>query len=323
LNADHTYHIPVLVNECIEALAIQPHGVYVDATVGGGGHFRRLVAELDSRGTAVGIDRDATAIAWCREHVPQAHCAVILEQSPFSRLDAVLDKHGIRAIDGLLLDLGVSSRQIDDACRGFSYMQQADLDMRMDPSSAVAAAGILADSDEHELARIFSEYGEIINPARMARAFKRFQARTSMKTSRDLIRCLHEEYGPAISVKVIAKVFQAVRIAVNDELSELETCLRKAISYVKKSGRIAVISYHSLEDRIVKNFFRDNEHPCRCPPAIPFCACGKQQTLKRINNKVIIPSMSEVQSNARARSARLRVAEKVGITSGKTDAQAI
>jgi 16S rRNA (cytosine1402-N4)-methyltransferase len=297
----------------MEALAIKPDGVYVDATAGGGGHLREIAARLDKRGKAVGIDRDPDAIARCRATVPQASAAhVILEQAPFSRLGGVLESHGISAIDGLLLDLGVSSHQIDDGSRGFSYRQDAALDMRMDPSGGATAAEFLFAESEQELARVLGEYGEVRNPMRMARALKRHLDAKPLATSADLTECLTSEYGRALPVKIVAKVFQAIRIAVNDELGELSACLESAISYVKKGGRIAVISYHSLEDRIVKNFFRDNEQPCRCPPSIPYCTCGKKIMLKRLNRKVIVPAETEIRDNPRSRSARLRVAEKTG-----------
>jgi 16S rRNA (cytosine1402-N4)-methyltransferase len=295
----------------MDALAIKPDGTYLDATAGGGGHLRELVARLDSRGKAVGTDRDPEAIAWCRARLQNVLPSLILEQAPFSRLGDVLDRSGITAIDGLLLDLGVSSHQIDDGARGFSYMQDTPLDMRMDPTHGVSAAEFLSAADEAELQRVFSEYGEIRNPGRMARAFRRFMAAHPMATSRDVTKCLTDEYGAGLPIKIIAKVFQAVRIAVNDELAELSDCLRLALAYVKKGGRIVVISYHSLEDRIVKNFFRDNENPCKCPRSMPYCTCGRKIMLKRINRKVIIPGESEIHANPRARSARLRCAEKV------------
>jgi 16S rRNA (cytosine1402-N4)-methyltransferase len=298
----------------MEALDIKPDGVYVDATAGGGGHLREIIARLDSRGTAVGIDRDPDAIAWCRTHFTGVQPAVILEQSPFSRLDAVLASHGIRAIDGLILDLGVSSHQIDDGSRGFSYIRDAVLDMRMDPTQGESAAHFLSAVDEHELARVLSEYGEVRNPSRMARVFKRSMAKKPFVSSRDVTTCLTDEYGPSLGIKVVAKVFQAIRIAVNGELGELSGCLKRAISFVKKGGRIAVISYHSLEDRIVKNFFRDNERSCTCPPSMPYCTCNKKILLKRLNKKGIVPTEQEVRRNPRARSARLRVAEKVDST---------
>jgi 16S rRNA (cytosine1402-N4)-methyltransferase len=297
----------------MEALAIKPDGVYVDATVGGGGHLREIIAHLDVKGKAVGIDRDSDAIAWCRTHLESTtRPVVILEQARFSQLGEVLASHGIPAVDGLLLDLGVSSHQIDDGSRGFTYMYDAPLDMRMDPTQGQPAAEFLSSADEHELTRVFSEYGEIRNPGRMARTFLRFlSAKGPMTTSREVTKCLTDEYGPNLPIKVIARVFQAIRIAVNDELAELSACLRNALSYINKGGRIAVISYHSLEDRIVKNFFRDNEQPCHCPPSIPYCTCGGKIMLKRLNKKVIIPGENEVRANSRARSARLRCAEKI------------
>jgi 16S rRNA (cytosine1402-N4)-methyltransferase len=315
----YDYHVPVLLRECMEALAVKPDGVYVDATAGGGGHLRELIARLDINGKAVGIDRDPEAIAWCRTHLTTARQgagpALILEQAPFSRLGDVLGSHGITAIDGLLLDLGISSHQIDDGPRGFSYMKDTPLDMRMDPAHGVSAAQFLSNATEQELKRVLSEYGEIRNPGRMARVFQRRRAAEGpMTTSRDMTACLTDEYGPNLPVKVIAKVFQALRIAVNDELAELSACLRQAISYVKKGGRIVVISYHSLEDRIVKNFFRDNENPCHCPPSMPYCTCGRKIMLKRLNKKGIVPGETEIRANPRSRSARLRCAEKVDTT---------
>ena len=298
----------------MEALAVKPDGTYLDATAGGGGHLREILARLDKRGIAIGIDRDPDAIAWLGAH--SAHrehgaAALILEQCPFSRFDTVLTHHGIGAVDGMLLDLGVSSHQIDTQERGFSYMKQSDLDMRMDPASGMSAADFCESASEKELARVLADFGEITNPLRMARAIKGCAQRRPLRTSGDLVYCLRNEYGVSFPVKVIAKVFQALRIAVNDELSELAACLAASLSKVKHGGRIVVISYHSLEDRIVKNFFRDGEQGCVCPPVLKKCMCGRKIMLKRINKKVIIPSAAEVARNPRARSARLRAAEMV------------
>ena len=311
MDTNEVYHVPVLLAESMDALAVNPEGTYLDATVGGGGHFREICSRLDSRGTAIGIDRDPDAIEWCRAHQGRVTATVILEQCAFSRFGTVLEHHGIGSLDGLLLDLGVSSRQIDSPERGFSYMKQASLDMRMDPSAGISAAQFCAQAGEQELAHALSSYGEITNPLRMARAIRQCQATRPLRTSADLVGCLKKEYGPALAVKVIAKVFQALRIAVNDELAELASCLDAALSYVKKGGRIVVISYHSLEDRIVKNFFRDNEQACTCPPVFQRCRCGKKIIVKRLNKKVIRPLEDEVEKNSRARSARLRAAEKV------------
>jgi 16S rRNA (cytosine1402-N4)-methyltransferase len=295
----------------MEALAVKPDGTYLDATAGGGGHLREILARLDKRGTAIAIDRDPDAIAWIGAHVEHGATALILEQSPFSRFDTVLLHHGIGAVDGMLLDLGVSSHQIDTQERGFSYMKPAYLDMRMDPASGMSAADFCASASEKELARVLADFGEITNPLRMARAIKGCTQRRPLRTSGDLVSCLRNEYGASFPVKVIAKVFQALRIAVNGELAELAASLTAALSKVKHGGRIVVISYHSLEDRIVKNFFRDGEQGCVCPPVLKKCMCGRKILLKRLNKKVIIPSAAEVARNPRARSARLRAAEMV------------
>jgi len=311
LDANVVYHVPVLLGECIAALALRPDGVYLDATAGGGGHLNAIAAQLDSRGIAVGVDRDPDAIAYIHAHLPVSEARVILEQCAFSRFGEVLQRHGIGSVDGLLLDLGVSSRQIDNQERGFSYMKSSSLDMRMDPSAGEGAAEFCARCDDSELAQVLRANGEITNPLRMARAIKACEAKGALRTSSDLVACLRAEYGPSFPVKVIARVFQALRIAVNDELTELSDCLSAALSKVKHGGRIVVISYHSLEDRIVKNFFRDGEQGCVCPPVLPRCVCGKKILLKRINRKVIVPGDEEIRNNSRARSAHLRVAEVV------------
>jgi 16S rRNA (cytosine1402-N4)-methyltransferase len=311
LDTDAVYHVPVLVQEVLDALAIKPDGIYVDATVGGGGHFKEIIARLNKKGTAVGIDRDPEAIEWCRAHTGAGEARVILQQCEFSRFDTVLEQYGMSKIDGLLLDLGVSSRQIDSQKRGFSYMKQTDLDMRMDPTSGISAAQFCSETSEQGLATVLSSYGEITNPLRMARAIKKCQSARTLCTSGDLVQCLRGEYGQGFPIKVLARVFQALRIVVNRELDELSTCLEKALSYVKTGGRIVVISYHSLEDRIVKNFFRDKEQACSCPKVLPRCICGNKALLKRINKKVVVPSAGEIQSNLRARSAKFRAAEKV------------
>jgi|WetSurMetagenome_2_1015567.scaffolds.fasta_scaffold00025_65 16S rRNA (cytosine1402-N4)-methyltransferase len=311
VNTENVYHVPVLTAEAIEALAVKPDGTYLDATAGGGGHLKEILARLDKRGTAIGIDRDPDAIAWIGAHVERGEASLVLEQSIFSRFDGVLSRRNIAAVDGLLLDLGISSHQIDACERGFSYMKPVALDMRMDPASGMSAADFCAITDERELARVLSEYGDITNPLRMARAIKECGRLRPLQLSTDLVSCLKREYGAWLPVKVIAKVFQALRIAVNGELTELAVCLSIALSRVKRGGRIVVISYHSLEDRVVKNFFRDGEKGCVCPPVLKKCVCGRKILLKRINKKVIIPSAAEIAVNPRARSARLRAAEMV------------
>ncbi len=305
------YHTPVMVEESITGLAIKPNGIYLDGTLGGGGYFKMIVESLHTSGTAIGIDRDSEAIHWVQEHIGKPACNVILEQSTFSQFDAVLKKHGIKSLDGLVLDLGVSSHQLDDVKRGFAYKENAPLDMRMNQNDTLTAAGVLADRNQESLCRILQDYGEVRNPQRMAEAITRFTKEHSIKTSDDLRECLEREYGSPIKYKVLAKVFQALRIAVNEELAELRTCLTKAVNYLNTGGRLVVIAYHSLEDRIVKNFFKRCEQQCECASNEPVCRCNKVSLLKRINRKVYRASHDEIAGNRRARSARLRIAEKV------------
>jgi 16S rRNA (cytosine1402-N4)-methyltransferase len=303
------FHVPVLVKESIEGLAVQPGGVYVDCTLGGGGHFAEIIRALGSTGTAIGIDKDPQSISGVKNQVASTPVNVIIEHDHFSALDVVLDRHGIRHADGILVDLGVSSHQIDDSRRGFSYLQDSPLDMRMNPLEGISAAHLLSSSSEEELARILESYGEIWNAGRMARAIKAFSRTHEIATSADIRLCLKQEYG-SVKIKVLAKLFQALRIAVNNELAELEQCLVKALERLRRGGRLVVISYHSLEDRLVKSFMRTQERGCTCPQNAPICTCGNFVKLKRINRKAIRPSQEEISRNRRARSARLRIAEK-------------
>ncbi len=302
----------MLLAECIDALAIRPDGVYVDATLGGGGHFKNIVAKLSEKGCAVGIDRDSQAIAFCKELIKGSRCKVVLIQSPFSQINRILLENAINGVDGILLDLGVSSHQIDEAKRGFSYMQNSSLDMRMDQSHGETAAQFIRNCDEDELSRVLSSFGEINNASRMAKTIKAYAASHTLETSNDLRACLTAEYGPNLPIKIISKVFQAIRIAVNNELNEISECLEGSLKSLNIGGRLAVISYHSLEDRIVKNFFRSKEQSCVCPPRIPYCICNGKAVVKRINRKVIVPTDAEIQGNSRSRSAKLRIVEKVG-----------
>ena len=305
------YHIPVMREESMQFLAIKQGGIYVDCTLGGGGHFQAIVDRLGAQGMAIGMDRDPDAIAWCTGHIDRKGVNVVLKQERFSALDAVLEDLHVNAVDGVLLDLGVSSHQITDEKRGFSYMKDARLDMRMDPADATTAADILRESTVQQLAEVLAKYGEIRNPVRMAETIKKCMNHDALTTSGELKDCLQMEYGGAMKIKVLAKLFQALRIAVNNELSELGRCCEQAVSRLRHGGRLVVISYHSLEDRIVKNFMRDAEKGCVCPPEIPMCRCGGKKTLKRIITRAIVSSADEISRNPASRSARLRVAEKI------------
>ena len=304
------YHTPVLKEESIQALALKPTGTYIDCTLGDGGHFQAIIDGLRQGATAIGLDRDPEAISWCNATIDKKKVTVLLKQERFSRFDRVLEELHIRGVDGILLDLGLSSRQIAIDSRGFSYMKNVKLDMRMDPKDSRTAADILCNASKEELVRILSDYGEIKNPSRMAETILRYRGRSSLSTSDDLKQCLREEYGDYLNIKMLAKLFQALRIAVNDELVELQRCCEQAVDKLLPGGRLAVIAYHSLEDRFVKNFMRDAESTCQCPPSSPVCNCGKKKLLKRITKKAIVASSLETSRNPASRSARLRVAEK-------------
>jgi 16S rRNA (cytosine1402-N4)-methyltransferase len=308
---DFEYHSPVMLEECMDGLAIKPDGTYLDCTLGGGGHFRSVASRLNSAGTAVALDRDTDAVLWVKNHPPQTEAKTVIALERFSNFDSVLRNNNITKVDGILMDLGISSHQIDDKERGFAYMGTSPLDMRMDRRLPVSASEILSSEDETELTRILGEYGEVGNPGRMAAAIVRYRRTSALGNSDDLRACLESEYGVNMKIKVLAKVFQALRIAVNEELRELTSALEKSVDALSRGGRLVVLSYHSLEDRIVKTFIRREENPCTCPTDTPRCICGKVVKFKRVNRKPITASSAEISSNPRARSARLRVAEKI------------
>jgi 16S rRNA (cytosine1402-N4)-methyltransferase len=304
----HAYHLPVLVDEVVRLLAHKKDGIYLDGTLGGGGHFRALAAELDAAAVIIGIDRDPEAIRWNRDHLPTCRPAAIIEQSPFSEFDAVLARHRIASLDGCLLDLGLSSRQIDSRERGFSYLHEASLDMRMDPERGTPARELIARASESELAAVLRDYGEVEGAMRIARGIKGWNK--PLSTSADLRACIAHMFGSRLSIKLLAKIFQALRIAVNDELGELRRFLAKILDFLAPGARLAVISYHSLEDRMVKEFMRRQERSCICPPEMPRCICNASPIFKRITKKALRPSAQEIARNSRSRSARLRVAQR-------------
>ncbi len=304
------YHAAVLLAESIEGLAVRPGGAYLDGTAGGGGHLQAIVDRLGGAGTAIGLDRDSDAIAYLHAHIEPRGAKLIVAQSRFSELDRVLDENGIETLDGVLLDLGVSSYQLDTPERGFSYQVEAPLDMRMDSRRGQTAAELLRGCDVATLERILRDYGEVTNAPRMARAIASCARAGGLQTTTDLRRCLDAEYG-VMKPKVLSKVFQALRIAVNRELEELETFLAKIPGQLRAGGRLVIIAYHSLEDRLVKNAMRDWEGRCVCPPELPVCRCGRRAMFKRITRRAVRPSDDEIRVNRRARSARLRVAERV------------
>ncbi|MBQ2223320.1 MAG: 16S rRNA (cytosine(1402)-N(4))-methyltransferase RsmH [Oscillospiraceae bacterium] len=306
-------HKPVLLDECIEALAIRPDGIYVDGTLGRAGHSLEIVRRLTT-GRLIALDRDESALAAARIRLADYMDRVTLVHSNFSRLGEVLHELGIDGADGMLFDLGVSSPQLDDAQRGFSYKQDAPLDMRMDTTAALTARELVNTASYEELRRILFEYGEERYAPAIARAICREREQMPIETTlqlADIIRsampgqALREKQHPA------KRSFQAIRIAVNDELGELEPMLSAAEENLHPGGRLAVITFHSLEDRIVKRKLRELSTGCTCPPEFPVCVCGKKPKMELLTRKPIVSGEQELEENPRARSAKLRVARKL------------
>jgi 16S rRNA (cytosine1402-N4)-methyltransferase len=312
LQPSATDHVPVLVDEVRELLAVQPGETVVDATFGAGGHAAALAADLQGRGKLIAIDRDPGVRTYFDRLAKRAAVQTRFLRGDFAVVLDQLAHNGVEA-DAILLDLGVSSMQIDRPERGFSYTADAPLDMRMDPSAEVTAAGIVNEAAERDLATIFRRYGEERYARQIAKAIVRRRKERPFERTSDLVETIKAaipapaRFGDGHPAK---RVFQALRIAVNDELGALETALPAAFSMLRPGGRLAVISFHSLEDRIVKRFMRDLERGCDCPPDFPVCVCGKQPELRSPVRKAIRPSAPETAANPRASSARLRVGIK-------------
>lgn len=310
---DNAKHVSVLLDECIENLAIKPDGIYVDGTLGLGGHSYEIASRLTT-GRLIGIDRDETAIARARERLAPFAGKITLVHGNFSDTASILDSLGIDAVDGMLFDLGVSSPQLDEAERGFSYMNDAPLDMRMDRSEGLTAYDVVNDYSADRLNRIFWDYGEERYARRISAAIIAAREKKPVETTFELVdiikgalpaAALREKQHPA------KRCFQAIRIAVNDELGAISALMDTAPDKLKLGGRLCVISFHSLEDRIVKSGIAARENGCTCPREAPICTCGFIKTLKSVCRKPILPGADEIERNPRARSAKLRVAERV------------
>ena len=306
-------HRPVLLWECIEGLNIRPDGIYVDGTLGRGGHSEEIAKRLTT-GKLISIDQDQQAIDGAGRRLAPYGDKVILVKDNFRNTAAILDRMGIAGVDGMLFDLGVSSPQLDDAERGFSYMNDAPLDMRMDRASALTAYHVVNQWTEMELKRILRDYGEERCAGRIAAKICRVREDKPIETTLELVdvirsampaAALREKQHPA------KRSFQAIRIAVNDELGSVEDMIRTVPDKLNVGGRLCVISFHSLEDRIVKNGIAARENGCTCPREAPICTCGFVQTLKNVTRKPIVSGPQELEENPRARSAKLRVAERV------------
>ncbi len=306
-------HRSVLLDECINALSIRPDGIYLDGTLGGAGHSLEICRRLTT-GRLIGVDRDEVALRAAAERLKPFADRVTTVHSNFCEINTILDGLGLDGVDGMLFDLGVSSPQLDDASRGFSYMADAPLDMRMDRGEALTASTVVNEWPQEELRRILYEYGEERYAPQIAAAIVRRRQQRPIETTLELVdvirsamppQALREKQHPA------KRSFQAIRIAVNDELASVSRLMHDAIDRLNPGGRLAVITFHSLEDRIVKNAMQAAAKGCTCPPEFPVCICGKKPKVRVLTRKPIVSGAQELAENPRARSAKLRVAEKL------------
>lgn len=304
------YHKPVLLNTVIDYLITNPSGKYFDATLGFGGHSIDILKKLNNGAKLIATDKDQDAFNYCKKQFSDDK-RVSIYKTTFTNIDLIAKMEFIDKFDGILADLGVSSFQLDNLSSGFTYRQDAPLDLRMNKSKGKPACEILNYEREKDLARIFREYGEEKKANIIAKKIIEFRKIKKIKTTGDLRGIISDIIPPNYLKKSLSRVFQALRIEVNNELEELEIFLTKAVDLLKKNGRIVVLSYHSLEDRIVKNVFKYETLSCVCPKDFPVCVCNKVKRLKIITKKPIVPSKEEIQKNRRARSAKLRVAERV------------
>lgn len=306
-------HKSVLLNETIDALKIKPDGIYVDGTLGGGGHSYEICKRLSDKGRLIGIDQDAAAIEAASERLGEFKDRVTIIRSNYCEMKKQLNSIGVTSVDGIILDLGVSSYQLDTAERGFTYREDVPLDMRMDQRQARTAKDIVNEYSEMELYRIIRDYGEDKFAKNIAKHIVQARQEKPLETTGELIRAIKA----AIPMKVRAvgghpakKTFQAIRIELNNELGVLRDSLDDMIDLLNDEGRLCIITFHSLEDRIVKNHFRTSEHPCICPKEFPVCVCGRISKGKVVTRKPILPGEEELEENSRSKSAKLRVFER-------------
>lgn len=306
-------HVPVLLDECIEGLNIDPTGIYVDCTAGGGGHSSEIAKRLTT-GKLISLDQDQDAINVCRQRLSVFGERSILVKSNFSMLDEVLKSLGIDRIDGVLMDLGISSYQIDEGERGFSLRYDAELDMRMDRSMPLSAYQVVNEYPQERIKEILYEYGEEKFAPQIARRIVEQRAIAPIRTTFELAdtvrRAMPEKAIRKEAQHPAKRTFQAIRIEVNHELDVITPAIRAAEAHLKPGGRIAIITFHSLEDRIVKNAFAELARGCTCPPDFPVCVCGNKPRVRLVSRKPILPSKEELERNSRAASAKLRVCEK-------------
>lgn len=306
-------HVSVLLNETIDGLNINPDGIYVDGTLGGGGHSYEICKRLSDKGRLIGIDQDGEALEAARERLKEFEDKITLVRSNYCEIDTILKDLGIEKVDGIVLDLGVSSYQLDNLERGFSYKSDAPLDMRMDQRQNKTAADVVNNYSENELFRIIRDYGEDKFAKNIAKHIVMARKEKPLETTAELSEIIKASIPMKFRAKgghPAKKTFQAIRIEVNQELTVLKESLDTMIEHLNPGGRICVITFHSLEDRITKIKFRENENPCTCPPDFPVCVCGKVSKGKVITRKPIIPSEEEMTENKRSKSSKLRIFER-------------
>ena len=308
------HHVSVLPKETIDGLVLNPDGIYVDCTLGGAGHSRMIAERLSEKGRLIGIDQDMDAIEAANERLKGFSCSIDIVHDNFSNLEKVLQDNGAQSVDGVLFDLGVSSHQLDTAERGFSYMQDAPLDMRMNPEADFSAYDVVNNYSAAELTRIFKEYGEERWSKRIAEFIEKARAEKPVQTTGELTDIIKRAIPAAVrhanGGHPAKRVFQAIRIEVNNELGILENAFKTAVKHLKSGGRIAIITFHSLEDRIAKTTLKDMTRGCICPPHLPVCVCNHKPEVKLIV-KGITATEDELKNNSRAKSAKLRIAEKL------------
>lgn len=306
-------HVSVLLKETIDDLNINPDGIYVDGTLGGGGHAYEVCKHLSSKGRLIGIDQDSEALEAARERLSEFEDKVTMVRSNYCEIDTILKDLDIDKVDGIVLDLGVSSYQLDNLERGFSYKADAPLDMRMDTRQMITASDVVNNYSENELYRIIRDYGEDRFAKNIAKHIVMARKKKPLTTTGELSEIVKESIPMKFQAKgghPAKKTFQAIRIEVNNELKVLKDSIDTMIEHLNLGGRICIITFHSLEDRIVKTKFRENENPCTCPPDFPVCVCGKVSKGKVITRKPIIPSEEEIVNNKRAKSSKLRIFER-------------
>ncbi|GKX29083.1 ribosomal RNA small subunit methyltransferase H [Vallitalea longa] len=309
-------HKSVLLEECIEGLNIKPNGIYIDGTLGGAGHSYEICKKLNSNGLLIGIDQDENAIEAGQKKLLEFKDIVKVRRANFSQFESVINEENIEKVDGILLDLGVSSHQLDTAERGFSYMKDAPLDMRMDTRQTTTAADIVNNYSEAELIKVIRAYGEEKWASRIVRNIVAARQETPITTTLQLVDIIRSSIPNKAMRKgghPAKRTFQAIRIELNQELNVLKNTLNDMIDRLNDGGRLCIITFHSLEDRIVKRAFKDNQDPCTCPPDFPVCVCNKKSKGKIITRKPIIATEEEQTNNSRSRSAKLRIFEKVEV----------